>query len=63
LIILALSKVCRTVAKKDGDFYIVDGNKKWITNGVSLSDVYKLNTDKSFLASRRNTFTNSCSFM
>ena len=45
------SKVCRTMAKKDGDFYIVDGNKKWITNGVSLSDV-RLKSDK-FISSRR----------
>ena len=27
----------RTTASKEGDFYIVNGNKKWITNGAGDS--------------------------
>lgn len=35
-LILAGSDVAniRTTAKRDGDYYIVNGAKKWITNGI-----------------------------
>ena len=31
---LRWSTAWRTTAVREGDFYIVNGNKKWITNGV-----------------------------